>query len=251
MFDFENMQSRFEEERRNVDAVHERLKAVNEIDLARLMSYACALTEDEALQLLASKLSVKGLLDLRTAVQHVPNNIPGIVNGISLRISFIFKIFQSLPSQHLNKMSMADFQKYVKFLETYCPVFVSAKKPSVDHLWNLTQKEDLPFNKFIAPPVARCFQCEKHLTVRNNPSKAKVFTLDGPTPCTKVTLECRCCSYVYGVCNYSDKSGSHFYPKSDEYDIDLIEVSNVTYVDEKLYKWFPSLRWVDLCLLTM
>ena len=33
MFDFENMQSRFEEERRNVDAVRERLKAVNEIDL--------------------------------------------------------------------------------------------------------------------------------------------------------------------------------------------------------------------------
>ena len=95
------------------------------------------------------------------------------------------------------------------FNETYCPAFISAKKPSVDHLWKLTQKEDLPFNKFIAPPVARCFQCEKDLTIRNNPSKAKLFTLDGPIPCTKVTLECRCCSYVYGVCNYSEKSGSH------------------------------------------
>ncbi len=55
MFDFQNMQSKFEEERRNLNAVRERLKAVNEIELARLMSDTCALTEDEALQLLASK----------------------------------------------------------------------------------------------------------------------------------------------------------------------------------------------------
>ena len=96
MFDFENMQSKFQEERRTV---RERLRAVNEIDLARLMSDACALMEDEALQLLASKLSFKGLLDLRDAIQHVPNNIPRIVNGISLRLSFIFKIFKSLLSK--------------------------------------------------------------------------------------------------------------------------------------------------------
>ena len=99
MFDFENMQSKFQEERRNLNAVRERLRAVNEIDLARLMSDACALMEDEALQLLTSKLSFKGLLDFRDAIQHVPNNIPRIVNGISLRLSFIFKIFKSLLSQ--------------------------------------------------------------------------------------------------------------------------------------------------------
>ena len=242
MFDFQNMQSKFQEERRNLYDVRERLKAVNEIDLARLMSDACALTEDEALQLLASKLSIEGLLNLRDAIQHVPNNIPRIVNGISLRIRFMFKTFESLPLSHLVNMSISDFQMYVKFVETYCPMFIAAKKPLADHLWKLTQTEDLPFNKFITPPLARCFQCEKDLTVRNNPSRAKVFTLDGPIPCTKITLECRSCSYVYGVCNYSDESGSHFYPKSDEYDVELIEVSNVTYFDAKLYKWFPSLR---------
>ena len=91
MFDFENMQSKFQEERRNLNAVRERLRAVNEIDLARLMSDACALMEDEALQLLASKLSFKGLLDLRDAIQHVPNNIPRIVNGISLFKSLLLQ----------------------------------------------------------------------------------------------------------------------------------------------------------------
>ena len=83
---------------------------MNEIDLARVMSDSCALEEDEALQLLASKLSIKGLLDLRDAIQHIPKNIPRIVNGISLRISLIFKIFQRLPSQHLENISMADFE---------------------------------------------------------------------------------------------------------------------------------------------
>ena len=101
MFDFQNMQSKFQEERKNLNAVRERLKAVNEIDLARLISDACALTEDEALQLLASKLSIEGLLNLRDAIQQVPKNIPRIVNGISLHIRFMFKTFKSLPLQHL------------------------------------------------------------------------------------------------------------------------------------------------------
>lgn len=240
MFDFENMQAKFREEKRNVNAARDRLKALKEIDLARLMSDACHLMEDEALQLLASKLSIEGLLNLRDTIQHIPNNIPRIVNGISLRISFMFKTCKSLSSQHFENMSMADFQMYVKFIETYCPVFITAKKPSTDHLWELTQTEDLPYNCFLTPPVSTCTQCDKDLTIRNNPSKAKMFTLEGTIPCTKITLECRSCSHVYGICNYSDKSGSHFYP--DHYNVELIEVSNVTYFDFKLYKWFPSLR---------
>ena len=59
MFDFDNMLSKFEEEKRNLNTVRERLKAVNEVDLVRLMSDACVLMEDEALQLLAAKLSIE------------------------------------------------------------------------------------------------------------------------------------------------------------------------------------------------
>ena len=92
MFDFENMQSKFQEEKKNLNAVRKRLKAVNQIDLIRLMSDACVLMEEEVLQLLALKLSAEGLLKLRDAIQHVPNNIPRIVNGISLRINFMFKV---------------------------------------------------------------------------------------------------------------------------------------------------------------
>jgi hypothetical protein len=76
MFDFENMQAKFREKKRNVNAARDRLKALKEIDLARLMSDACHLMEDEALQLLASKLSIEGLLNLRDTIQHISNNIP-------------------------------------------------------------------------------------------------------------------------------------------------------------------------------
>ena len=72
MFDFENMQSKFQEERRNLNAVRERLRAVNEIDLAPLMSDACALMEDEALQLLARDLpGGKRILIIKMRAQHI------------------------------------------------------------------------------------------------------------------------------------------------------------------------------------
>ena len=72
MFDFENMQSKFQEERRNFNAVRERLRAVNEIDLAPLMSDACALMEDEVLQLLARDLpGGKRILIIKMRAQHI------------------------------------------------------------------------------------------------------------------------------------------------------------------------------------
>jgi hypothetical protein len=133
MFDFENMQAKFREEKRNVNAARDRLKALKEIDLARLMSDMCHLMEDKALQLLASKLSIEGLLNLRDTIQHIPNNIPRIVNGISLRISFMFKTYtkKSLSSQHFENLSMADFQMYVKFIETYCLVFITHREETI------------------------------------------------------------------------------------------------------------------------
>ena len=59
MFDFENMQSKFQNERRNLNAVRERLRAVNEIDLARLMSDACALMEDEGAAVVSIKTFIQ------------------------------------------------------------------------------------------------------------------------------------------------------------------------------------------------
>ena len=126
-----------------------------------------------------------------------------------------------------------------KFIETYCGAFLGETE-SDDHLWELTKTEDVIYNKFLSPPVSLCILCDKALTIRNNPSKAKLFTLKGPVPRTKITLECRACSLVYGVCNYTDKSGTRFY----QHDVGIIEISDVSYMDAMLYKWFPALRCV-------
>ena len=224
--------------------VREKIRALNDVDFGRLMADGCALTEDEALQLLASKISVTGLYNLRTALKHVPDNITRVLNKIPLRTTLILKIFNSMasPGSECENITIDDLSLYIKFAETYCSSFLKVKE-SDDHLWKLTGSEELVFNKFVTPPVSQCLQCDKKLSVRGNPSKAILFTLDGPVPCTKVTLECRECFHVYGVCNHRNESGTRFYPK--DFNIELVEVSNVTYFHLQLYKWFPSLRLVN------
>ncbi|XP_028407816.1 uncharacterized protein LOC114530392 [Dendronephthya gigantea] len=85
------------------------------------------------------------------------------------------------------------------------------------------------------------------LSMRSNPTSAVLYTLSGPVRCVKVTLDCRDCSIHYGICKYCENDGARFYPANDG-SIDLIEVSNVTYIQLDLYKWVPSLSnhcWVS------
>ncbi len=100
---------------------------------------------------------------------------------------------------------------------------------TVEH--ELTAIESMPFNRFSTLPLKTCLSCERSLTMKNFPAKVKIFTMDGPLPCSKITLECRSCSCVY---DFSDKLKMHFY--LEEMQIDLVEVSNVTYLDLELYK---------------
>ena len=126
---------------------------------------------------------------------------------------------------------------YIKFAETYCSSFFKVKE-SDDHLWKLTGSFFWRRQYRNACSATRSFLC-----AAIHPRPYILFTLDGPVPCTKVMLECRECFHVYGVCNHRDESGTRFYP--EDFNIDLVEVSNVTYFHFKLYKWFPSLRLVN------
>ena len=243
MFNFDEVKARVQSKNDYINDVRERINALKEVDLGRLKSDGCKLSEDEALQLLASKVSVEGVFNLRRAIKHVPENITRMVNGTSLRSTLIFKTFKSLasPSVIQNLTNLEDVSLYTDFAESYCSSFLCVKETD-DNLWGLTEDEDFPFNKFLTPPVSLCMQCEKKISMRNNPSRAKLFTLNGPVCCSKVTLECRDCRHIYGICNYSDALGTHFYPS--DMNIELVEVSNVTYFDLRLYKWFPCLRLV-------
>ena len=201
------------------------------------MADRCALTEDEALELLASKISVTGLYNLRTALKHVLDNISCVLNRIRSRSTLILKIFKSMASpgseweyNHQRPLAIHQVCRDILF------IILQSKRV----WWSLVETHG---KFFLTPPVSQCLQCDKKLSVRGNPSKAILFTLDGPVPCTKVMLECRECFHVYGVCNHRDESGTRFYP--EDFNIDLVEVSNVTYFHFKLYKWFPSLRLVN------
>ena len=241
LFDLDNVKARMAEQNSVFADIRKHLAALQETDIKQLMaSTMSSLQEHEALQLLACKLTVERLNHLKTAIKHIPENIPRIVDGIPLRLTYIYKIFNALSTTHCDaNLPIQDVGDYVKFIETHCRSFLS-KQDNLDHFWTLTVKEDMPFNKFLTPPLRTCLRCEKLLTMQNYPAKVKIFTTDGPIPCSKITLECRSCSCVYGACNFSDKLGTHFYPK--EMQIQLVEVSNVTYLDLELYKWFPALR---------
>jgi hypothetical protein len=157
-----------------------------------------------------------------------------------MRLAIIFKVFTSLrstatgtfinPTVEELEMYGKILEMYGKILETHCPLFMSVDT-------DLSNQDSL-LDKYLTPPVSVCIQCDKRLSMRNNPSRAVLFMLNGPVPCSKFTLECRDCSIHFGVCNYTDRSGTCFYLLN----LDLIEVSNVTYFHRDLYQWMSSLR---------
>ena len=243
LFDPDNVKSKLAEQDMVLADIREHLRAVKETDMKQLMNSTSPLSENEALQVLVCKLTVKRLDNLKIAIQNVPDNIPPVIDGIQLRLTYIYKIFNALSETNCDTgLSVEDVRDYVALIETYCPSFLSKQdcQNKLDKLWELTATESMPFNRFLTPPLKMCLRCERSLTMKNYPAKVKVFTTDGPLPCSKITLECRSCPCVYGVCNFSDKLKMHFYP--EEMQIDLVEVSNVTYMDLELYKWFPALR---------
>ena len=82
------------------------------------------------------------------------------------------------------------------FLESYCPEFLNVPTltTTCQSIWSLTQDEGIYFND--------CLDCEKLLNMHNKPFKATLFTLEGPVPCTKITLECRDCLVRYGIAKF-------------------------------------------------
>ena len=108
-----------------INEVREKISALNNVDFERLLSMSgiCNVSEDEVLQLLASKLSVDGLNNLRNALRHVPKNITRIVDGIPLRTSLIHKLFTTMTATKAH-MSIEELSKCIQFMETFCTVFV-------------------------------------------------------------------------------------------------------------------------------
>ena len=246
VFDLDRIISTVKSNELNVQSIREHVKALRDIDLHRMLMEKVKLTEEKALILVSCRVGAEGLMFLKEALKHVPENITRIENGKSMRFTFVCKIFRALASNRGSASNLKDeeIELLCSFLESYCSEYLNVPTltTACQSIWSLTQDEGTYFNSFLTPPVMNCLDCEKLLTMHNKPSKATLFTLEGPVPCTKVTLECRDCSVHYGITKFfrSCELGSRFYP--NEFPIDVIEVSNVTYINRKLYDWMPSLR---------
>ena len=235
LFDLDNIKASIQAKASRTDRVRELLRGLREVDVNDLISNEYDLGEHDIITILTSKISIQTLNYLRKALQHVPTNITRVVDKTPMRSAIIFKVFTSLRSTATGTFihpTVEELETYGKILETRCPLFMSVDT-------DLSNQDSL-LDKYLTPPVSVCTRCDKRLSMRNNPSRAVLFTLNGPVPCSKFTLECRNCSIHFGVCNYTDRSGTCFYPLN--FDLDLIEVSNVTYFHRDLYQWMPSLR---------
>lgn len=211
-FDFDAVRASVNAKANRTRRVRELINELREIDVQDIVSKGYDLAEDEILQILGAKVTIQGLCNLRKAIQHVPANITRIVDGTAMRDVFVLNVFKCLSPR--SDVSLEEISLFGRALENYCPVFMSNK----DEI----QKSE----KYLTPPVSTCTKCDKKLSMRNNPSSAVLFTLNGPVPCSKVSLDCRDCGIHFGVCKYSDKHGTRFYLTSNT---DVIEVSNVTY----------------------
>ena len=244
-FDLDNVRAVVRSNQTCLDKIREHIMALCDVDLQHLLSEKAKLTEEEALDLAVLKVGVHGITVLKQVLQHVPSNLSRVTKGSSMRYCYVLKIFKALVRDATaHSMKEDDFRLLCDFLESYCEEFLATEPSKIatdTNVWNLTQSERVNFNKFLTPPISNCLRCNKQLSMHNDPSKATLFTSEGPIPCSKVSLECRDCSFRYGVLNYSDEEGTHFYPEQLPTH-GMVEVSNVTYIDGTLYNWIPSLR---------
>ena len=243
MFSLQSIEERLSEKKTLSQELSTHISFLRSIDLAITNQFG----EEEALMILASKFTFSGVLLLKAAIQHVPKTYSMKLSefgGVSLRSLLIHEMISAARITPLSSLECDQVEFHVNFMESNCAKFLSSKG-SLDEsqLWEMCEGERYRFTKFLAPPVSSCLSCEGNLSMHNRPSKAKVFTLEGPIPASKITLECRNCKISYGIARYTRDGKSNFYPRMLSGDI--IGVSNTTYMSERLYKWIPSLRYAS------
>lgn len=213
--------------------VNEILNRLKDIDTNLIMGNKIEISEKDAMSILCAKIGFEDVMKIKIALDHVPScyNMTPVGSNVCIRISLISQMLESIGI----RLPVSELQHYISYLEWYCPTFLSNKFGVLPiKVFDLSKTNH---NTFLAPPVTSCLSCGKNLQMHNPPSKAIVFGINGPLPSTKVTLECRDCQVRYGISKYADAKGQHYYPKTAS----VIEVSNVTYIEESLYKWIPSL----------
>ena len=214
-------------------------ESAKNLRLPQLLGIQNEFNKETLIFILSAKLTTKGLLTLAMAIKHVPApySQAGHEEYTNLRLYAIGIIMKKAGFV----IEVENLRDLVTLVEARCPSLCLSdlKKDFDDALWKATEEESFNFNCMMTPPVNQCLHCKKPLSTNNKPSKATLFTLNGPIPCTKLRLCCRECGVQYGMCSITDKTGEHLYPKSHR--PLLVEASNASYLDASLYERIPSL----------
>ena len=194
----------------------------------------------DAASLLALMFGFDTVTWVMAAIQHVPRVFSRRKNS---RARIIFDIANSLNQE--KNLSLPVVDEIVKFIEEFVPelnVLETQRTRFEDALAGLNGKEGLNYGGFIAPPVEDCALCGTALTAPNALSSCILYTIDGPKPCTKLSLRCQGCKVSYGHTMRHHSSGNaSYYPKDVTRKDPFVEVTNVVYMEKKLYRWIPSL----------
>ena len=194
----------------------------------------------DAASLLALMFGFDTVMWVMAAIQHVPRVFFRRKNS---RARIIFDIANSLCQEKHLSLSVID--EIVKFIEEFVPelnVLETQRTRFEDALASLNGKDGIGYGSFIAPPVEDCALCGTARTAPNALSSCILYTVDGPKPCTKLSLRCQGCKVSYGRSMRSHSSGNaSYYPKDVTKKDTLVEVTNVVYMEKKLYRWIPSL----------
>ena len=193
--------------------------------------------------ILAFKFTFRGVYLLKVVIELVPKTYSMKLSefgSVSQRPQLINKKTSAgdTPVVSLNRDKL---EFTVNFMESNCVQFLSmGERLEVNKLWEISERSEYHLTKFLAPPVSTCLSCGGNITMHNWPTRARLFSLEGPVPASNIALECRNCKISYGIARYTHDDKSHYYPKTLTRGI--IEVSNTTYMSERPYKWIPSLR---------
>lgn len=166
--------------------------------------------------ILAFKFTFRGVYLLKVVIELVPKTYSmkqSEFGSVSQRPQLINKKTSAgdTPVVSLNR---DEVEFTVNFMESNCVQFLSMGEPlEENNLWEISERSEYHLTKFLAPPVSTCLSCEGNLTMHNWPTRARLFSLEGPVPASKITLECRNCKISYGIARYTHDDKSTITPK--------------------------------------
>ena len=137
------------------EELHAAFSFLHAINIQSILADNFVITEDQALLLLSSKLTFRGVVLLKMALDYIPLSLNVIPRGTTIPLPFSFA--KQILEESGVKLSEAEVQIYARIMERCCSVFCASFKFELgDSLWELTGEGIYHYNRFIVTPMESC-----------------------------------------------------------------------------------------------